>query len=93
MTYPKSYMTEIQREELRKGGLSQNAIYAAESQAALEAHDSETCWAWMRFVDIPAHSLLTLKHSGGADYVRGLGLNLAPAEAVYGSGWLDDPSI
>lgn len=92
-TYPKSYMTDAKRDELRKEGLSQNAIYAAESQAALDAHDSETCWAWMRFTEIPAHFLLTLKHVDGADYVRKLGLNLAPAEAAYGPGWLDDPNI
>jgi len=91
--YPKSYLTDAEREELRRDGISQNSIYLEESRAADDAGDDETAEAWLRFADIPAHFLLTLKHSFGADYVRDLGYKLAPAEAAYGPGWLDDPAI
>ncbi|MDR0780662.1 MAG: hypothetical protein LBF16_08205 [Pseudomonadales bacterium] len=86
-------MTATEREEMRHSGLSENSIYIAESEAADLADDDETAWAWFRLAKIPADFLLTLKHNGGADYVRSLGLNLAPAEAAYGPGWLDNPSI
>lgn len=92
-TYPKSYMTDAQRDELRREGLSENAIKGVESQTASEADDEEASWAWLRLAELPAYFLLALKHCDGADYVRELGLNLAPAEAAYGPGWLDDPSI
>jgi hypothetical protein len=92
-TYPKSYMTDAERDELRRSGLSQNSIYSAESQAADDADDEETAEAWLRLAVLPAHVLLTLKHSFGADYVRDLGYKLAPAEAAYGADWLDNPSV
>jgi len=91
--YPKSYLTDAERDELRRDGVSQNSIYLEESRAADYAGDDETAWAWLRFATLPAHSLLTLKHDGGAEYVRSLGLNLVPAETAYGPGWLDNPAI
>jgi hypothetical protein len=92
-TYPKSYMTDAKRDELRKGGLSENFIKAVESNLASEAGDENASRAWLCLAEIPAHFLLTIKHCDGADYVRKLGFNLAPAEAAYGPGWLDDPNI
>ncbi|MDR0787125.1 MAG: hypothetical protein LBG44_04570 [Gemmatimonadota bacterium] len=92
-TFPKSYMTDAEREEMRQRGAAVNTIYLAESRRADEAGDDEASWAWLGFAEIPAHSLLFLKHSGGAEYVRSLGLNLAPAEEAYGPGWLDDASL
>lgn len=94
-TYPKikSYMTEAEREELRHSGVSENSLYAEESSRADEADDEETAEAWLRLTELPAHALLTIKHSFGADYLRSLNYNLAPAEAAYGPNWLDDPRI
>ena len=80
----KSYL-----DDEKKHGLSQNALYAAESRAAARAGDAETEWAWLRKATIPAHSLLFLKHIKGADWVRRCGLDLTPAEEKYGSDWLD----
>jgi hypothetical protein len=42
---PKSYLPDTERE-----GLMQNGIYLAESQAAGEAGDEETAWAWLSFL-------------------------------------------
>jgi hypothetical protein len=92
MSYPKSYLTEAQRDELHRSSLSQNSIYIAESEAADVAGDNATAWAWLRLATVPAHTLLSLKKSLGADYVRRLGLDLTPAEAAYGKQWLDDPN-
>jgi hypothetical protein len=91
--YPKSYLSDAEREKMRRDGLSENSIIIAESEAADEADDEDVAEAWLRLADIPAHSLLTLKHSFGADYVRQLGYKLAPAEAAYGRDWLDNPSV
>ncbi|WP_417247410.1 hypothetical protein [Celeribacter sp.] len=81
----KSYLRDDE-----KTGLSQNGIYLAESQAASEADDTETEWAWLRKAVLPAHSLLFLKHSKGADWVRNSGLQLHPAAEKYGADWLDN---
>ncbi|MDR0787353.1 MAG: hypothetical protein LBG44_05750 [Gemmatimonadota bacterium] len=86
-------MTSAAREEYQRKGLSQEQIYAVEARMALQARDTDTSLAWMRLVKIPAHALLTLKHSDGADYVRNSGLDLAPAEAAYGLDWLDNPHL
>lgn len=90
-TYPKSYLTEAQLEELRRSTLSQNMIYIVESEAADVAGDNDTAWAWLCFATIPAYTLMALKKSRGADYVRNLNLDLSPAEAAYGTNWLDEP--
>ncbi|MDR0781983.1 MAG: hypothetical protein LBF16_15085 [Pseudomonadales bacterium] len=92
-SYPKSYLPDAEREEMRRSGLSENSIIIAESEAADLAGDDDVSWAWLRLAKIPADFLLTLKHDAGADYVRKLGLNLAPAEAIYGRDWLDNPVV
>ncbi|TAN56394.1 MAG: hypothetical protein EPN20_18825 [Magnetospirillum sp.] len=81
---PKSYLSEE-----RKQGLSQNALYAAESGAARRAGDEEAAWAWLRLAEIPAHALLALKRVEGADYIRKIGLRTETAEKTYGKDWLD----
>ncbi len=42
---PKSYMTDAEREELRAGGLDQDCIYTAESEAADRAGDDKAAWS------------------------------------------------
>lgn len=81
---PKSYLSEE-----RKQGLSQNALYAAESGAARRAGDEETAWAWLCLAEIPAHALLALKRVEGANYIRKVGLRTDTAEKAYGKDWLD----
>jgi hypothetical protein len=81
---PKSYLPAEERE-----GLTQNGIYLAEALAATEADDLDTSWEWLALTDLPAYSLMSCKVNLGADFVRERGLNTAPADAVYGPGWLD----
>lgn len=81
---PKSYLSEE-----RKKGLSQNALYLAESQAADDAGDVETSWAWLRMAELPAHALLAAKRVNGADWIRKHGLRTETAEKAYGKDWLD----
>ncbi|WP_142850700.1 hypothetical protein [Telmatospirillum sp. J64-1] len=81
---PKSYLSEEEKQ-----GLSQNAIFAAESQAADDAGDEETSWAWLALAELPAHALLALKRTRGADFIRQKGLRTETAEQAYGKDWLD----
>jgi hypothetical protein len=87
--YPKSYMSDEEREELRQGGMSQNGIYLAESLEAGKAGDEEAAWAWLSFAELPAHTLLGLKNRRGAQFIRQMKLRTTKADAAYGPGWLD----
>lgn len=80
----KSYL-----DDEKKHGLSQNALYAMESAAADEAGDDETALAWLRKVDIPAHTLMAVKKTLGADWIRRHGLKTETADRAYGPDWLD----
>ena len=80
----KSYLDDEE-----KRGLSQNALYAAESMAADKAGDDETALAWLRKVDIPAYALMAAKKTFGADWIRRQGLKTETAERAYGPDWLD----
>ena len=80
---PKSYLKEEE-----KAGLSANCILIAESQAADDAGDHETSWAWLSLAEIPASALLALKRVEGADYIRKHGLRTETAEIAYGKDWL-----
>jgi len=85
---PKSYLPEEERAALmREGGA--NLVYIAESQEAGKANDMDAAWAWMALAELPAHSLMRLKNSEGADFIRNLGFNTTKADAAYGPGWLD----
>ncbi|GHU34761.1 hypothetical protein AGMMS50256_28840 [Betaproteobacteria bacterium] len=81
---PKSYLPDTERE-----GLTQNGIYLAESQAAGEAGDEETAWAWLKYAELPDHALMTMKVNLGADFIREKGLRTETAEARYGKNWLE----
>ncbi|MDR1936009.1 MAG: hypothetical protein LBS49_10630 [Candidatus Accumulibacter sp.] len=83
---PKSYLADAERE-----GLTQSEIYLAESQAAGDAGDEETAWAWLRYADLPAYSLMTMKRVLGADFVREQNfLCIGEANRAYGENWLDE---
>jgi len=85
---PKSYLPEEKRAALlREGGT--NLVYIAESQEAGKVNDMDAAWAWMALAELPAHSLMRLKNSEGANFIRNLGFNTTKADATYGPGWLD----
>jgi len=86
---PKSYLLDQEEREalLREGGT--DLLYLAESQAAGHAGDEETAWAWLRFAELSAQTLLGLKRRAGGQFIRDMGLNTAQADAAYGPGWLD----
>lgn len=81
---PRSYLAEARRE-----GLTQNGIYLAESMAASKAGDRETAWAWLKYAELPAYTLMSMKKSQGADFIRKMGLRTETAEAQYGKNWLE----
>lgn len=64
-------------------------LYLAESQAAGDAGDEETAWAWLRLTELSAQTLLGLKKRAGGQFIRDMGLKTAQADAAYGPGWLD----
>lgn len=86
---PQSYLFDQEEREalLREGGM--NVVYLAESLAAGRAGDEETAWAWLRFAELSAQTLLGLKRRAGGQLIRDMGLNTAQADAAYGPGWLD----
>ncbi|AQX31534.1 MULTISPECIES: hypothetical protein [Bartonella] len=86
---PKSYMTDAEREELRVGGLSQDAIYTVESEAADRANDGQTAWEWLAMTELPAHSLLCLRKWNGPQFIRDMGFSTKNADEEYGPDWLD----
>jgi len=85
---PKSYLSQEERDALlREGGM--NLVYGAESQEAERAGDGDAAWAWLALAALPAHSLMRLKQSQGAQFIRKWGFNTTRADAAYGTGWLD----
>ncbi|EJF82624.1 hypothetical protein [Bartonella rattimassiliensis] len=90
---PKSYMTDAEREELRAGGLSQDGIYTAESEAADHAGDDKAAWEWLAMTELPAHTLLFLKKRHGAQFIRDMGFSTKDADEEYGPDWLDKDVI
>jgi len=86
--FPTSYLPQAEREALmREGGM--NLVYIAESQEAGNADDMDAAWAWMALAELPAHSLMRLKKSQGAQFIRDMGFNTSKADMAYGAGWLD----
>jgi len=84
---PKSYLPDEERQALlREGGM--NLVYLAESQEAGRAGDETTAWAWLRFAELPAYVLMSMKKSFGAQFVLDKGLDTTPADKVYGTDWL-----
>jgi len=87
-TPPKSYLLQADREALmREAGI--NAVYGAESQEADAAGDMDSAWAWLALAELPAHTLMRLKRSQGAQFIRDWRFNTTNADAEYGAGWLD----
>jgi len=88
---PKSYMSEQEREEHVREGASANTLYLSESEAADNAGDEDTAWAWLALAELSAKSLMGLKRRTSGQFIRDMKLNTAKADAVYGPGWLDRP--
>ena len=88
-TLPKSYMSDAEREELKKQGASQDLFYLVECGAAQDAGDLDAAWAWIARCELPAYSLSFLKKVNGAEFIRELNFNTTEADRVYGKGWLD----
>jgi len=85
---PRSYLPEQERNEiLREGGM--NLVYISESQEARRAKDMKAAWSWLALAAVPAHSLMRLKESRGAQFIRDFGFNTSKADEKYGPGWLD----
>jgi len=85
---PKSYLSKEKREELLRK-VDMDFVYLCESQEARRANDMKASWAWMARAAIPAHSLMRLKQSRGAQFIREFGFNTINADEKYGPGWLD----
>jgi len=85
---PKSYLSEEERKELLREG-DMELVYLAESHEADSANDMKSAWAWLALAAIPAHTLMRLKNSRGAQFIRDLGFNTRKADEKYGPDWLD----
>jgi len=85
---PKSYLSAEKREDLLRE-VDMDFVYICESQEARRANDMKSSWAWMALAAIPAHTLMFLKNSRGAQFIREFGFNTINADEKYGPGWLD----
>jgi len=85
---PKSYLPEEDKEALMSEG-GMDLVYLAESQEADKFGDAAASWAWLALSELPAHSLMRLKKSRGAQFIREMGFNTTNAEKRYGVDWLD----
>lgn len=86
---PKSYLSAKEREELLRRN-NMNFVYACESQCARKAGDEETAWRWLALTKAPAHALMFLKLTRGAQFIRDHQFDTRTAEAAYGKNWLDE---
>jgi len=88
LDHPKSYLSEAEKAELLEEG-GWDLVYGEEAHAANEARDSDSFWAWMARVELPAHSLVGLKKRRGAEFIRALRFNDTLAKEKYGDDWLE----
>ncbi|MDR3299806.1 MAG: hypothetical protein LBU43_07370 [Candidatus Accumulibacter sp.] len=72
---------------MREG--SENLVYLAESQAAGNADDEETAWAWLSMAKLEAKLLMNLKKRTSGQFIRDMKLRTDKADVLYGPGWLD----
>jgi len=87
-TLPKSYLSDEEREELAREG-DDDFLNACESQAAREAGDHDTSWAWLARANYPPSRLKILKDLLGGQFIKDRGFKTAEADALYGADWLD----
>ena len=87
-TMPKSYLSPEEREKYL-GRDNMDSLYSAESQAADDAGDGDTAWAWLAKIELPAYTLLGIKRNHGAQFIRDMGFLTKEADAEYGADWLD----
>jgi len=85
---PTSYLSPAERAELIREG-DMELLYVAEAGEATAAGDTKASWAWLALTELPAHSLMRLKKSQGAQFIREWGFKTARADALYGVDWLD----
>jgi len=86
---PKSYLSAEEREKVLRE-IDFDALCSEEASAARQAKDMDTAWAWFAALEEPPpNALMFLKIQRGAQFIRDLGVNTAPAEAVFGVDWLE----
>jgi len=86
---PKSYLSAKERAEILRTE-EFDMLCLAEASAAQEAEDMAAAWAWQAAMESPApNTLMFLKIQRGAQFIRDLGFNTAPAEATFGVDWLE----
>ena len=68
---PRGYMSEED-----KAGMTQNAIYACESQAADDAGDEEASWAWLALATLPESAKHALRTGCSQEFLKAKGFNL-----------------
>jgi len=91
LTTPKRYLSDEEHAEILREGGDDELIALAESQAASEARDIPSSWAWLARTELPHYSLKRIKRIQGPEFIRKLGFKTATAEAAYGADWLDRP--
>jgi hypothetical protein len=69
-------MPEEEIANMRKEGITQNDLYVFESQAADEAGDEDTSWAWLALAELPEACKDILKSGCSMEFLKAKGFNL-----------------
>ena len=63
--------------------------YMRKQREAMRRDDEEAIAKYRRLIKYAPSSLMAMKITCGADYIREMGYNTEYADAEYGPGWLD----
>ena len=72
-----------------RAGLSSNAKILVAMLEAEDRGDQAESDRLFSALDIPAHALMAIKETRGADWIRSRNLRTHLADEKYGPGWLD----
>ena len=79
-----------EEEEQAKREFSGDSLKLYYVQKAKHEGNEELAHEIMQTIEYHApHTLMAIKQTAGAEYVRNMGLNLKSAEEKYGKDWLD----
>lgn len=73
---PRSYISEEEKTDMKREGLTQNDIFVFESQAADDAGDKEAGWAWLALAELPEECKAILKIGCDDEFLRAKGFRL-----------------
>ena len=85
--YPAPHLDVLTDEER-----AQNKVAMRELLDAIDCEGMEALDIAITKIKFASHTLMAIKRSMGADYIRSRKIDTSRADKVYGPDWLDQPS-